>query len=284
MRFWGIFSKTFFRIAAPGTFQKLKADSIENVLKKSIRMVDLQTFQEMKDYLKSKQNSDGGFADRGGKSDLYYSLFGCYVAEALGADETIPSLKEFVKKYVNSENLTGIHLTCALILYSKLFGASGIPSDLRKPNQIQAKYSGFIKMLAFYYADDYAGLYKVQREMKSSFDGAEMPCSVTAARVVINDCFGKPTSDLIEKLNVFYRKNGSYSAVKGAPSGDLLSTGVALYALRFANTDLRIIKPDSLAYIDSLYSDGGFCAAPTDPNPDVEYTFYGLLALGSLSD
>jgi len=78
-------------------------------------------------------------------------------------------------------------------------------------------------------------------------------------------------------------KNGSFAAVKNAPVGDLLSTGVALYALKVAGADIRKIAPDCLEYIDSLYSDGGFCATILDPDPDVEYTFYGLLALGALA-
>jgi hypothetical protein len=65
--------------------------------------------------------------------------------------------------------------------------------------------------------------------------------------------------------------------------GDLLSTGVALYALRFVKHDLRIMKPECLEYVDSLYANGGFCATVLDPGADVEYTFYGLLALGALA-
>jgi hypothetical protein len=81
-----------------------------------------------------------------------------------------------------------------------------------------------------------------------------------------------------------YYKNGSFSAFSKTTHGDLLSTGVALYSLRYTDSHLSIIKPDCLTYIDSLYSEGGFCATAFDAGPDVEYTFYGLLGLGSLTD
>ena len=68
-----------------------------------------------------------------------------------------------------------------------------------------------------------------------------------------------------------------------APCEDLLSTAVALYALHFLDADIRIMKPDCLIFIDDLYDNGGFRATKYDSVTDVEYTFYGLLALGSMS-
>jgi hypothetical protein len=36
-------------------------------------------------------------------------------------------------------------------------------------------------------------------------------------------------------------------------------------------------------FINGLYVDGGFSAVQADTVTDVEYTFYGLLALGALN-
>lgn len=283
MRFWEIFSKTIFRIAARKAIKKLRTNSIEIALKNSVGMIDQDTLSEIRSFLKSRQTDDGGFADRGGRSDMYYSLFGCYIAEAIGVGEVIAPLKEYVKNSVNTNNLKGIHLKCAVILYAKLFGSENIPPVLRKHENIQAKYSDFINMLAYYYSEEYSDLYRVQRKLNVYESNVKMPCSVTAAHLILNDCFNRPVAELEKKLNDLYRINGSYNAVPGAPAGDLLSTGVALYARKFVDSDLRIIKPDCLSFIDSLYSGGGFCAASTETDPDVEYTFYGLLALGSLA-
>jgi hypothetical protein len=284
MRFWETFSKSIFSLLAGGSLQKIRENSIETVLAKSVRMIDSETLEEMRAFVRNRQTSQGGFADRAGKCDLYYSLFGCYIAEALGINEVIPSLKEYVKNVVMTNSLKGIHLKCAIILHVKLFGSENIPSVLHKNETQLTPYSDFLNLLSYYYSENYPALYRTQKKFKTSETGVEMPCSVTAAHLILQDCIRKPVKELEIRLNEFYRNNGSYAAVKRAPAGDLLSTGVALYALRFVNAEIKIIKPDCLAYIDSLYSEGGFCATVFDPDPDVEYTFYGLLALGALSD
>jgi hypothetical protein len=193
---------------------------------------------------------------------------------------------------VQSSDLKDVHLHTAAILYAKLFSEENVPDMLRKKNRRdllhsknkQGAYSGFMNMLTFYYLKDYYGLYMVQKRLKNISNNKETPCSVIAALMVLQECFGKPVQALEKQLHSFYCNTGSFKAITGAPSGDLLSTAVALYALRFADSDIRIVAPDCLGYVDSLFSDGGFCATMYDMQPDVEYTFYGLLALGSLSD
>jgi hypothetical protein len=283
MRFWEIFSKSIFNLVAGRSLQKIRANSIETVLAKSVRMIGNETLAEMRAFVRSRQTDEGGFADRGGKCDIYYSLFGCYIAEALGVHEVIPALKEYLKNIVLTNNLKGIHLKCAIILHVKLFGTDNIPSELNQKETQLTPYSDFLNLLSYYYSENYLALYRTQKKFKKSDINVEMPCSVTSAHLILQNCIGKPVKELEIKLNEFYRNNGSYAAVKRAPAGDLLSTGVALYALRFVNSEMRIIKPDCLAYIDSLHSEGGFCATVFDHDPDVEYTFYGLLALGALS-
>jgi hypothetical protein len=283
MRFWETFSKSIFSLVAGGSLQKIRENSVETVLAKSVRMIDNETLDAMRAFVRNRQTSQGGFADRAGKCDLYYSLFGCYIAEALGVPEVMPSLKEYVKKIVLTGNLKGIHLKCAIILYVKLFGTENIPPVLNEQETQLTPYSDFLNLLSYYYSEDYQALYRTQKKVKTSITGVEMPCSVTSAHLILQHCTGKSVKELEIRLSEFYRNNGSYAAVKGSPAGDLLSTGVALYALRFVNYDIRNIKPDCLVYIDSLYSEGGFCATVFDPDPDVEYTFYGLLALGALS-
>jgi hypothetical protein len=284
MRFWETFSKSIFSLVAGGSIQKMSENSLETTLAKSVRTFDDETLDEMRAFVRNRQTSLGGFADRAGKCDLYYSLFGCYIAEALVIPEVIPSLQEYVKNVVQTNSLNGIHLKCAIILHIKLFGSKNMPSVLNKKETQLYQYSDFLNLLTYYYSEDYMSLYQTQKRIKLSDTAKDIPCSVTSAHLILQDCIGKPVTELKIRLNKFYRNNGSFAAVKGTIAGDLLSTGVALYALKFVNHEIRIIKPDCLAYVDSLYSDGGFCATNFDPDPDVEYTFYGLLALGALSD
>lgn len=292
MRSWETLSKSIYRLAGKKYLGKFSENSLERVLGDSIRMLDPDTLEAMKAFLKSQQTASGGFADRGGKSDLYYSLFGLFVSEALGIQEVKTSLKSYVEKIALTGNLEGIHWYCAVILYVKLFGVGTLPLNLRQKSKAigvnelkhKASYSLFINLLTYYYTEDYFRLYQTQKELRGSSLKTEMPCPVTAANLILQHSFGLQTDALMDQLIAFYRNDGSFSAVKHAPIGDLLSTGVALYALKFCHHDLRMMKPDCLEYVDSLYSDGGFCATLLDPGTDVEYTFYGLLALGALAE
>jgi hypothetical protein len=292
MRFWETLSRAIYRFAGTKQLAIFRENSLESVLADSVRMLDPETLEEMKAFLKGQQTASGGFADRGGKCDLYYSLFGLFVSEALGMHEVVPSLKRYIREISQTGQPEGIHWHCAVILYAKLFGVGELPPTLRqRPKAIgdsdwsrRSSYSLFINLLTFYYTEDYYRLYQTQRELRKIKPEAEMPCPVTAANLVLQHSFGIKTNMLADKLISFYRNDGSFSAVKNAPIGDLLSTGVALYAMKFIRYDLRILKPGCLEYVDSLYDTGGFCATLLDPDRDVEYTFYGLLALGALAE
>lgn len=284
MKFLETFSKSIFRLAAGRSLKKIRTNSIENVLSRSIRLLDEETLSEIRSFVKNKQTAEGGFADRAGRCDPYYTLFGYFVAEALGMKEVMPALRRYVDSFSVSGNLKGIYQKCAIILTVKLSGSSKLPENMKNTEEIHLSYSDFINLLVYYYSEDFYSLFKARRKLRKVDNKADLPCAVTAANMVLEGCSGKQVTDLDDKLRVFYRGNGSFSAVHGAPQGDLLSTGVALYALRFVDSDIRIIKPDCLAWVDLLYSEGGFCATTLDAEPDVEYTFYGLLALGALSE
>ena len=73
--------------------------------------------------------------------------------------------------------------------------------------------------------------------------------------------------------------SGGFSAAQNAPVPDLLSTATVLFTLYNYG-----IKPavDPLDFIDAHWHEsGGFTATLLDDHCDVEYTFYGLLALGT---
>ena len=61
-----------------------------------------------------------------------------------------------------------------------------------------------------------------------------------------------------------------------------LSTAVALFVLRETAYDMRMITPVCLDFVQQNYDDGAFLSGDGDATRDLEYTFYGLLALGTL--
>ena len=291
MKFWVRFSKSIFKLAAESKLRKLRPKLIESVLSKSAVMLDPEMLTEIRTFILSRQTRDGGFSDRGGKCDLYYSLFGFFIAEAFEVDAVNEPLKKYVAKTVLADDLSGVYRYCGAILYSKLIGIDSnteklrtlIVADLIKGDSKQAEYSSFLGMLALYYLGDFRNMWRIVNQYKKVGSLKGYPCPVVAATLVILQVAGRQLPDAAQTLLSFYRGNGGFAALHRAPAEDLLSTAVALFALHFLEADLRFIKPDCLTFVDDLYDNGGFCATSFDSEPDVEYTFYGLLALGSMS-
>ncbi|MCX7886685.1 MAG: terpene cyclase/mutase family protein, partial [Verrucomicrobiae bacterium] len=107
----------------------------------------------------------------------------------------------------------------------------------------------------------------------------------TAAAVIVLLHLGAPVPPQIAPwLLTQHHPAGGFLAMPQAPAPDLLSTAVALHALGSLGTPFDQIRQPCLNFINSLRSnDGGFHAHCADQYPDVEYTYYALLALGHLA-
>jgi hypothetical protein len=291
MKFWERFLRITFKLAAQPQIRKLQPKLIEPVLARSASMLHPDMVAEIRSFILSKQTTQGGFADRAGKCDLYYTLFGYFVAEVFSIEEVLEPLRKYIKESVAAENLKGVYLYCNAILYAKLIGFNPlteklrkeIVSELNKSDSKQLEYSRFMGILALYYLEDFLNINRIVNRNKKSLTIDGHPCPVVAASAILLEIAGVRQPEADKALKSFYRETGGFAALQHAPEEDLLSTGVALYSLYFLESDIRLIKPDCLAFVDSLYDNGGFRATLSDTVPDVEYTFYGLLALGSMS-
>jgi hypothetical protein len=306
MRLWEELSGTIFKRLARPYLRAFSEKSPERILKKSIDVIDPEALHTLKDYVRSCLDPSGGFKDRAGRPDIYYTLFGYFLAEAIGLTDIFPAVKSFTEKKIDQKDLKGVHLHCASILYAKLGDDKAVRNSLLKQVRQQTKtrddkqpaYMVFISLLACYYLNDFKGLYQIKDQLEKLNDINPLPSPVIAAMLVLQHSFGKNVERLNKELLSFLSLTSStqatpdpqggtphgFKAVRTAPVPDLLSTAVSLYALQFAGHDLRMIRPGCLSFIDLLYREGGFCANIVDPDTDIEYTFYGLLALGSLAD
>ena len=76
-------------------------------------------------------------------------------------------------------------------------------------------------------------------------------------------------------------ESGGFRASEEAPIPDLLSTAVALFTLRLLGATVR----DAMPFVHAHWLEsGGFAPTLLDDYSDVEYVFYGLLALGSINE
>ncbi len=266
--------------------------SPEVLLKKALKMLDDDAVSEIREFVLRRQHTSGGFVDRAGNPDLYYSLFGFYLAKTLGLNEILRATGAYAENETGGNIPDCIHLQCTAILIAELSDNKMLLKDLRKKirwnlsKQIekQPEYGAFVTLLSCYHTGDYNSVFSVMRHLKRLKEKETLPSTVIAALIVMHSSIKKLTGNLIGKLIAFYDGKGGFRAVKTAPVTDMLSTAVSLYSLRYSGYDLRMIKPDCLRFIDSHYINGGFCSNILDRDPDIEYTFYGLLALGSLAD
>ncbi|HEX2970121.1 MAG TPA: hypothetical protein VHO46_13575 [Bacteroidales bacterium] len=280
-----------FRLLSLPYLHSFEKNSIEIVLKRSLRVLDTEVINGIKRYTVSKQTLSGGFEDKAGNPDLYYTLFGFFIAEALGLNDLYPSVRNYTETFIHNKKPEGVYLHCTAILASKLdcntktrnFLKTLIHEDLEKQDEKRSGYDSFLHLLSCYYLKDYVSLYRINKRLTARLDYISLPCTVASALLVLRKSFRKPVDELVRTVLSFYDEGG-FKATFSAPAPDLLSTAVALYALRFADSDLRMIKPECLGFVDSLYDNGGFAGNIIDNEADIEYTFYGLIALGSLSE
>jgi len=275
-------------LAAP-YLKEFNDKSPEKILKRSANMLDMAFTEELKGFVHNSQALSGGVKDRAGNPDLYYTLFGWFTADALEMEPECRMVWPFVSREIGRKEPEGVYLHCAAVLSSltgnaREFKKSNVAGLKQFPGMDEQKlYGAFLSLLSTYYLGNFRGMLRIRKKLKSLLVNETLPCPVTAASLVLARSFREPVSGLTDRVMSFYDGKGGFRATRSTPLPDLLSTAVALYALNFCGYDLREIKPDCLDFIDSLFRDGGFSGHPLDPDPDIEYTFYGLLALGSLN-
>ena len=282
------------------------------LLRNALNLLDEQGREEVLKFLKSQQNPDGGFRDRGGKSDLYYSLFGGLMLRAgesevrsLKSEDLLPEreavegailkLNKFAAQQSNSKG-SGFIEKCCLVLLQKELNA-GQNSQIRalvslgrsfwkERRSINISYRGFVLFLTLDAVLPFQSILKfgAKRMLARTTIDQHSPCSEVAARVFLQKMMNQDGSKDQELLKSFACPAGGFKAFAHLNNADLLSTAVALFALNYSGYDLRLLKPSCLDFIGQNFAGGAFLSGDGDPTADVEYTFYGLLALGTLAD
>ncbi|MGQ9660873.1 MAG: prenyltransferase/squalene oxidase repeat-containing protein [Kiritimatiellia bacterium] len=276
--------------------------------------VDEESLRKVADFLRGQLTPEGGFANRAGRSDLYYTMFGIDGLRTLGEPLEFPSLRSYIENFGSGEGLDLVDLACLVRCRSALFGlnpnhphtrtsvktlSSYISVDggfaMRKGAAHGSAYANFLACLAY----ESVGLtvpnpHRVARSLATlqTEDGgycnepglAEATVPATAAACVTLIRLGQAVDRAtIEWLLSRCESDGGFRATSDAPWPDLLSTATALYALKLTAVDLAQLREPCLDFVESLWDEsGGFVGHEDDSLCDCEMTFYGLLALGCL--
>lgn len=259
-----------------------------------IEALEPETAAEVRQFISSQQHTCGAFTDRAGLPDPYYSLFGFFLSNAAGMKDHIAHLKKYVD--TNQEISCSSLVNCSCLALMAKGAGSGMPVRIkcfaavireffRDMGSISSSYQYFMVflMLDAYGWNNWLSRWIIRSRFSNDEQLGELPCPVIAALVVIKTALGLDAGREISRLWAFHLEGSGFRAMPGAPSADLLSTAVALTALRMAGADLRIVRPGCLALVEDNYKQGAFLAGNGDSFRDVEYTFYGLLMLGLLT-
>ncbi|HEY0910075.1 MAG TPA: prenyltransferase/squalene oxidase repeat-containing protein [Bradyrhizobium sp.] len=267
------------------------------------------------DFLRSQLNADGGFNDRAGASDLYYTVFGMEGLMALRADLPVQRIADYLAQVLSIDSLDMIHTCCLARCWANLPPAlrSGAPvqaivqriesfrSDDGGYNTLARRQHGTLYgcfLAAAGYGDAGVAMPEPLRMLECirrlrAGDGGyanqdELPMGLTpstAAAVTLLRHLQQPVdASLGQWLLARCQPEGGFFATPQAPIPDLLSTATALHALSGMHVELGPIREPCLDFIDSLWTNrGSFYGNWSDDTLDTEYTYYGLLALGHLS-
>ena len=261
----------------------------------------------VRDFLLQQFLPSGGAHDRGGKADLYYTIFALAGLEAVMAKA--PPQHDWLATFRDGEGLDFIHLGAL----ARCRAATGFPSpemlprieEFRTPDggyhetrgaKFGHAYGCFVALGAYQDAgiEIPEPLRMVQcLKFLETPDGAwgnvramrKGTVPATAAAVTLLHQLGLPVNECVaDWLLAQMHADGGWLAVPGSPIPDLLSTATALHALACLERPLTDSQRErTLNFVDTLWSaKGGFHGHWSDDALDAEYTFYGLLALGHL--
>jgi hypothetical protein len=260
-------------------------------------------------YLRSQLAPDGGFRDRSGRSDLYYTVFGLELLLAL--DEPVPpDSVSYLRGFGEGDGLDLVHLCCLI----RSRASAGFPADAagmmarleayRTPDggydsepgaPAGSAYGAFLVVTAY---EDLGmevpardtllhGLAQLRSEDGGFGNQPQQAVGLTpttAGIATLMRALGADGPPGLETWLLSQRHPDSgFFAVPGAPIPDLLSTATALHALVCLGVSLESFREPCLNFVRSLWTgNGAFAGSWDDPTPDCEYTYYGLLALGHL--
>jgi hypothetical protein len=263
----------------------------------------------------SRLHPSGGFVGREkGIPDLYYTVFGLDILMALQLP-LVPQISRFLESRETIKTNDFVHL-CSRARCLSCFPetaqqvASPLLAEIESYRSADGGYnqggkampsgSAYACFLAYGAYSDLGMRMPDADAVISSLDSLRQGCGgwsndtqipvanvpATAAAITVQRNLGVPISPTAAEflLSCFQSRGGGFGPFPGAPLPDLLTTAVALHALDGMQVPLEAVREPCLDFIDSLWTaEGGFHGSWEDDVLDLEYTYYGLLALGHLA-
>lgn len=267
------------------------------------------------EFLLSQMNGDGGFRDRNGKSDLYYTTFAIGGLMALQVPLPVERIVPYLRSVADVEDLGLVDAACLARCWAAMPAEMRIArfegkvlAQVEKHRTPDGGYNAdreadrgtvygcFLALGAYQDAgqrlpepDRMLDCIEALRTRDGGYaNGADMQVGLTpptaAAAALLRHLGGRPDERIKGWLLARLHPDGGFCAGRDVPIPDLLSTATALHALDGLHADIAPVKELCLDFVDTLWTNrGGFYGSWEDDVLDCEYTYYGLLALGHLS-
>jgi len=273
--------------------------------------------ESLERFFLSRHNADGGFRGKGPQSDLYYTGFAVLALLAMEIPFDQDKTVRFLESFEDGSGLDLSHLAVLVRLSTLMkpdFHNSSLHSQFEEKLRAfktpdggyshlvgQSAGSAYGCFLAMGICEDLQlSLSDITPPMVSflstlyNSDGGYLNETAipvtsvpsTSASLVTLDLLGQ--KDHLRSVEWMFSNmddSGGFRVIQYAPVPDLLSTAVGLFSLSVIRADVSPIRAKCRAFVESLWDDEiGFRPNPVDRWSDCEYTFYGLLALGTLAD
>jgi hypothetical protein len=266
------------------------------------------------EFLLGELGEQGGARDRAGQGDLYYTAFALDGLVALQAEPPRERVAAYLARFGVGEELDLVHLACLVRCWTALGGTWPAPdfaaSVLRRieghrsrdggygavpGSEDGALYGAFLALGAYQDlglplpepARLAASLARLRTEDGGYANALELSrgtTPATAAAATLLRQLGHASDPALGRwLLARAHPRGGFLATSGAPIPDLLSTATALHALAALSVPIDGLREPCLDFVDSLWTGRAFVGTWDDDQPDSEYAFYALLALGHLS-
>lgn len=253
----------------------------------------------VRDFLRSQENAKGGFKDRAGRTDLYYTVFGVDSVIAL-QDKPQGPLIDYLNQWGAGDGLDFVHLCCLARCWAACRDLRerniplSRPPDTLSPSEGDREGRGgmFVETaLGTALARGIAAEILQRVERFRSADGGYDPLGGGQFGSVYG-CFlafgayqdlNVPMPDperLAECLQHLETPDGAWANDRVVKLGSTNATAAALMLLRQLGLSPRSSAVDWL--LARVHSEGGFRATPQAPVPDLLSTATALHALAGL--
>ena len=265
-------------------------------------------------FLRGHLNPDGGFQDRTGASDLYYTVFGLDGLVALQEELPVDLSAAYLDRFADGAGLDFVHVCCLARGWAALQrrpDGARIERLLGRIEDCRSEDGGYATTRGAAFGSAYGAFLAIgaYQDLGRAIPAAEgiltaleglratdggygnhprLPAGITtataAAVMVLRQLDRQPDHEVGMWLLERCQPRGGFLASTGVPMPDLLSTATALHALAAMHVPLGGLVEPCLDFVDSLWTNrGGFFGTWADETADCEYTYYALLALGHLS-